>query len=302
MVNFQPPIKNYDGQFECVCLNPLSLLSIMEDTLSLIREIDDLLIHTPDDVDLKQVRDSLKASLEQPQDSSDSISTSSSLDCSCCIPFPSPRSSRTVLLPARVLPSNDPDLVDPTNVLVSILTPLTHETVPCPSLTSSTNCAQPCHYSHGYSINRDWLLPIEALDINSPKDGLVWYNNSTTTEEVVAQKVWHRGTLHSSSTERWITDSLGVCQIAGETQIIPLVYLDDEDHLSPTLPDHTTALPDDDDDDDDADNSPIEKTASLDKTWGAWQSHTNRSGEKMMQKMGYVQVRWDTGTRHIMIW
>jgi hypothetical protein len=144
-------------------------------------------------------------------------------------------------------------------------------------------------------INRDWLLPVETLDVNSPKDGLVWYNNSTTTEEVAAQKVWHQGTLHTSSTERWITDSQGMRQMAGENQVIPLVYLDDKDHPSPTLPDYTAAVPDDDDDDDDdADDPPIMETASLDETWGAWQSHTNRSGEKMMRKMGYVQVRRET--------
>jgi hypothetical protein len=134
-------------------------------------------------------------------------------------------------------------------------------------------------------IHKDWLLPIETLDLNTPADGLVLYNNSTLTDNEAAQKVWHQGTLHSSSTERWISDNRGVRQTFRDNQVIPLVYLDDEDHSPPTLPDDTTALPDDDDIDDRTFEIPA------DTTWGAWQSHTNRFGEKMMQKMGYVQVR-----------
>ncbi|ORZ24619.1 hypothetical protein BCR42DRAFT_403306 [Absidia repens] len=282
----------------------------MEETKSMIRDIEELLIHTPNDTELIRMLDDLQLSLKQQSSSKLATPTPTAeytLGSSCSIPFPCPWSDATILLPARVLSLMDDS--DNDDVYVLILTPLTQETIPCPSLSSSSVCdIHHCNYSHGYSVKADWLLPIETMGIYNkerhyhPKS-IVLYKSDNTMDGTSMQQqqrhqTWKKATLLSSSTgstgqHQWrISTENGDIIVVGENQVIPLVYLGDDPnsvtvHGAEVVDNHSS------------DNGSIADTSDQifdnksmwksNNSFGAWQTHTSGFGEKMMKKMGYVE-------------
>ncbi|KAI8338441.1 hypothetical protein BC941DRAFT_422927 [Chlamydoabsidia padenii] len=106
-------------------------------------------------------------------------------------------------------------------------------------------------------------------------------------------QVWQKGTLTSSSIDSttgqrmWrVYDDKCNYHMVGENQVVPLVYLDSNDNtsLNESTAIHSGA-------NDNIVDQPYEETSAIDinKSWGAWQSHTKGFGEKMMKKMGYIK-------------
>jgi hypothetical protein len=266
-------------------------------------EIELLLQHeelTPELQDLIEQYQQATSSLQDPKPESEEEKEDSSIGSKCAIIFAFEQ-YEMLLLPAIILSYS----ATKEEAQVLVLTPVTTDSIPCTQyFDQQKECPAEslCPHSHGNTVPTEYILPFEALEIDTKLDYLQYGKKVWCKKE--GDDLWKLGNiidqLHGP---RWRVRLKKREARQPKRNILNV----DADHIMPFK-----SLGDDNSYDDEneewsesdresvddykpnKDDIIIDKSNRLyDQSWGSWQVHTTGFAAKMMKKMGYVEVRND---------